>query len=639
MARTVEGTALRPAAQPVRARVWRAVHLPHERTQTGKILIVDNDAVAVEGLCASLSDRGYPNIRAVTDSRLAAAAYDEYRPDIVVLDRDMPHMDGFAVMDALGDLENGSYLPVLMMVRDEDPSHRIRALASPAKDIISKPIDVDELCVRMGNLLEVRLLYRELAVKQHTLASVLDYTGEAIAMFDADDRLEFANGQYHEMFRLDDSVEPGVNATELRSRIKDEFQEPDRFEATEGKVFADAAAVLEDIVETAAPMQRMLYRFSAPVVDRDREHLGRIVVYRDVSKDAEIEEMKGEVLRLRAELKAEFGFDSIIGNSRSMREMYSLMHSALGNDITVLIQGESGTGKELVAKAIHFNSPRREGPFIAVNCAAIPETLIESELFGHERGAFTGATARRLGQFEQANGGTVFLDEIGEMNTMAQAKLLRVLQEREIQRVGGTATIPVDVRIIAASHKDLRAAVDTGDFRDDLFYRIAVYPIPVPPLRDRAEDIPKLADYLLRRYAGSLGKDIRAVSVGAMQKLLDYDWPGNVRELENVVQRGVVLTENDLLSAEALPAYLSPPGEERAPAEDPREATPYSVESAPPSAAATAPASSLSEAEKQSIERALAQTANNIKQAADLLKVNRTTLYRKMKKHGLTPER
>jgi transcriptional regulator with PAS, ATPase and Fis domain len=347
--------------------------------------------------------------------------------------------------------------------------------------------------------------------------------------------------------------------------------------------------------------------------------------------------MKGEVLRLRAELKAEFGFDSIIGNSRAMREMYSLMHSALGNDITVLIQGESGTGKELVAKAIHFNSPRREGPFVAVNCAAIPETLIESELFGHERGAFTGATARRLGHFEQAKGGTVFLDEIGEMNSMAQAKLLRVLQEREIQRVGGTATIPVDVRVVAASHKDLRSAVDTGDFRDDLFYRIAVYPIPVPPLRDRPEDIPKLADYLLRRYAGILKKDVRGISVGAMQELLDYDWPGNVRELENVVQRGVVLTENDLLSAEVLPAYLTPSHDDGVRAEHARAPIPYApdADGRPPGAAP----SSLSDAEKQSIERALEETGNNIKQAADLLEVNRTTLYRKMKKHGLTPAR
>ena len=615
------------------------MHLSEQRVLTGKILIVDNDAGAAEGLRAELAGRGYADMRVVTDPRLAAEAYDEYSPDIVVLDRDMPHMDGCGVMDALGELENGSYLPVLLMVRDEDPSRRIRALASPAKDIISKPIDIDEICVRMGNLLEVRLLYRELAVKQHTLESVLDYTGEAIAMFDADDGLEFANGQYHEMFRLDGPVSPGVNAAELRDLIKGEFHEPDRFEAVEGKVFADAAAVLEDVVETAAPRQRMLYRFSAPVLDRDKEHLGRIVVYRDVSKDAEIEEMKGEVLRLRAELKAEFGFDSIIGNSRSMRAMYSLMHSALGNDITVLIQGESGTGKELVAKAIHFNSPRREGPFVAVNCAAIPETLIESELFGHERGAFTGATARRVGQFEQANGGTVFLDEIGEMNPMAQAKLLRVLQEREIQRVGGTATIPVDVRVVAATHQDLRAAVDTGDFRDDLFYRIAVYPIPVPPLRDRPEDIPKLADYLLRRYADMLSKDIRGVSVGAMQKLLDYDWPGNVRELENVVQRGVVLTENDLLSAEALPAYLAPSGEPGASTDDVDGPVAYSTETVGANPTASVPAGSLSDAEKQSIERALAQTANNIKQAADLLKVNRTTLYRKMKKHGLTPER
>lgn len=609
------------------------MNLSDDTLRAGKILIVDDSDDVIATLRRALTDRGHGRIRSVTDPRDAAAAYAEYRPHIVLLDRDMPHLDGFAVMDTLRELENGSYLPVLMMIEGDEPSRRIRALASPAKDIITKPIDVDELCVRMRNLLEVRLLYRSLARKEHTLKSVLDYTGEAIAMFDADDRLEFANGQYHEMFASGEPFPPGMGAAELRRRIKGAFQEPDRFEAVERTAFADASAVLEDIVETAAPARRLLYRFSAQVVDRADSPLGRIVVYRDVSKDAEIEEMKGEVLRLRAELRAEYGFDSLIGDSRAMRDMFSLMHSALGNDITVLIQGESGTGKELVAKAIHFNSPRRDGPFVAVNCAAIPETLIESELFGHERGAFTGATARRLGQFEQADGGTVFLDEIGEMNPMAQAKLLRVLQEREIQRVGGTTTIPVDVRVIAATHKDLPAAVELGEFRDDLYYRIAVFPIPVPPLRDRAEDIPTLTDFLLRKYAESLNKGVRGVSVGALQQLMEYDWPGNVRELENVVQRGVVLTDNDLLSAEALPAHLRPT---RSATDRPHQDASAAV--APPTAP-DAGAMSLSDTERATVERALALTGNNIKQAADLLEVNRTTLYRKMKKHGLEPDR
>ncbi|MBT3268318.1 sigma 54-interacting transcriptional regulator [Candidatus Poribacteria bacterium] len=621
------------ATRPRAVKVATTVNLPDEAVQASKVLIVDDDEATIESLGAALAEKGYECIRSVTDPTAAAGVYAEYRPDIVLLDRDMPGMDGFAVMDALEDLENGSYLPVLMMIDDEDASPRIRALASPAKDIITKPIDVDELCVRMGNLLEVRLLYGRLALKEHTLESVLDYTGEAIAMFDAGDRLEFANRQYQELFRLDDAVLPGMAAADLRERTKDTFHEPDRFEAADRSVFADTSAVLEDIVETAMPAQRLLYRFSAPVLDRARARLGRIVVYRDVSKDAEIEEMKGEVLRLRAELRAEYGFDSLIGDSRAMREMFALMHSALGNDITVLVQGESGTGKELVARAIHVNSARRGGPFVAVNCAAIPETLIESELFGHERGAFTGATARRIGQFEQADGGTVLLDEIGEMNPMAQAKLLRVLQEREIQRVGGAGVIPVDVRVIAATHKDLPAAVEAGAFRDDLYYRIAVYPIPVPPLRDRSEDIPTLTDHMVRKYAASLNKPVRGVSVGALQQLMDYDWPGNVRELENVVQRGVVLTPNDLLSAEALPAHLRP--------QHPLAGDDDDVLHAPsaPQSPDAQPGVSLSDTEKAAIERALAVTGNNVKQAANLLKVNRTTLYRKMKRHGLAPDR
>ena len=605
------------------------VNLSDAALLAGKILIVDDEDDVIDTLRAALAERGFDNVLSVTDPTAAARVYDEFRPHIVLLDRDMPGMDGFAVMDALRDLEHESYLPVLMMIDGDEVSPRLRALASPAKDIITKPIDADELSVRMRNLLEVRLLYRSLARKEHTLESVLDYTGEAIAMFDANDRLEFANGQYNDMFAGDEPFPQGAPAAELRGRIKDAFLEPEQFEIVERAAFADPLAVVEDIVETAPPDRRLLYRFSAPVVDRAEAHLGRIILYRDVSKDAEIDEMKGEVLRLRAELRAEYGFDSLIGDSRAMREMFALMRSALGSDITVLIEGESGTGKELVAKAIHFNSPRRDGPFVAVNCAAIPETLIESELFGHERGAFTGATARRLGQFEQANGGTVFLDEIGEMNPMAQAKLLRVLQEREVQRVGGSAPIPVDVRVIAATHKDLPVSVEKGEFRDDLYYRIAVYPIPVPPLRDRVEDIPTLADYLVGKYAVSLNKEVRGVSVGALRQLMEYHWPGNVRELENVVQRGVVLSDSDLLGVDVLPTHLRPTS----------PSSHYPDEAASADAAGEAAPISLSAVEKASVQRALAITGNNIKRAAELLEVNRTTLYRKMKKHGLEPER
>ena len=252
---------------------------------------------------------------------------------------------------------------------------------------------------------------------------------------------------------------------------------------------------------------------------------------------------------------------------------------------------------------------------------AIPEALIESELFGHEKGAFTGAASRRVGAFERAKGGTVFLDEIGDMPLSLQAKLLRVLQEREIQRVGGTASIPVDVRVIAATNKNLEAAVDTGKFREDLFYRISAFPITIPPLRERRADIPLLAEHFLKKHAERLEKTIGGVSVAASRLLLQYDWPGNVRELENAIERAVLLEIGEVLQSENLPGKLSPP--------------PMAFRTGQVPATAIFP---LAEIERQAVVRALEISANNVSKAARALGLNRTTLYRKLKKYDLTAD-
>jgi transcriptional regulator with PAS, ATPase and Fis domain len=412
----------------------------------------------------------------------------------------------------------------------------------------------------------------------------------------------------------------------LQQRIKQCLQEPDVFEEAQASFFANPESVSEQIVEVkavAGSERRVLYQFMAPVHDVEGKMIGHITVYRDVSKEIEIDQMKAEVLRLRAELEVECSFDNIIGKSKKMREMYALMQQAIQSDITVLLQGESGTGKELVAKSIHFNSSRKAGPFTAINCAAIPETLIESELFGHERGAFTGAAARRIGRFEQANDGTILLDEIGEMPPALQARLLRVLQEREIQRIGGTATIPINVRVIASTNKDLEAAMRAGQFREDLFYRIAAFPIVLPPLRERREDIPLLAENFLGRAAEKAGKTITVISTEALQLLMSYDWPGNVRELENVIERAVLLEASEVLQASSLPLEIrSVRGRFHVPAS--QELTSEAIEILP-----------LEEVEKQAIVRALKATGNNIRQAAKALGINRATVYRKMEKYNL----
>ncbi len=266
--------------------------------------------------------------------------------------------------------------------------------------------------------------------------------------------------------------------------------------------------------------------------------------------------LESENLRLREELEDRFRPENIIGNSGAMREVYRAIHQVAGSDTTVLIRGESGTGKELVAHAIHYASPRHTGPFVKVNCAALSETLLESELFGHEKGAFTGALQTRKGRIEDADGGTLFLDEIGDFSPATQVKLLRVLQEREFQRVGSNTTIPVNVRILVATHRDLEQAVARAEFRRDLYYRVNVFPLFLPPLRERRDDILLLADAFIERYSQRTGKDIRRITTPAINMMVAYHWPGNVRELENCIERAVLLSTDGVIHAHHLPPSL-----------------------------------------------------------------------------------
>jgi two-component system response regulator AtoC len=266
--------------------------------------------------------------------------------------------------------------------------------------------------------------------------------------------------------------------------------------------------------------------------------------------------LEREVVFLRSELARRHDFDEIVGKHPAMQKLYQSIAQVARTSSTVLITGESGTGKELIARAIHHQGPRKDKPFVAVNPAAISEALIESELFGHEKGAFTGAYQRKLGKFELAQGGTLFLDEIGTIKADVQAKLLRVLQEREIERVGGTRTIRIDVRIMAATNTDLRQAVKNQTFREDLFYRLNVMPIWVPPLRERRDDVPLLVDHFIRRYAHEFGKHVESVTPEALSVLREYWWPGNVRELQNIIERLVVLVENRSIAVNDLPLDL-----------------------------------------------------------------------------------
>jgi DNA-binding NtrC family response regulator len=333
--------------------------------------------------------------------------------------------------------------------------------------------------------------------------------------------------------------------------------------------------------------------------------------------------LEKEVARLKGELSDRYHLRNIVGSSAAMRKVYDQIEKVLESEITVFIAGESGTGKELVAKAIHYASLRSDGPFIDVNCAAIPEGLQESELFGHEKGAFTGALATHPGKFEQATRGTIFLDEIGEMSPSAQARLLRVLQERVLQRVGGTETIELDVRVISASNRDLAQMVSEGSFRQDLFYRLVVFPIGLPPLRDRREDIPLLVEHFLEKHARDAGKRVTRVESRAMDALMEHGWPGNVRELENVIHRTLLVSAGLEITIEDLPPAITAGGGVATVVPSPGQESPRGT------------SKSLEELEREAIVRAMENNRGNLSDVARELGIGRSTLYRKLEQYGL----
>jgi DNA-binding NtrC family response regulator len=344
-----------------------------------------------------------------------------------------------------------------------------------------------------------------------------------------------------------------------------------------------------------------------------------------------------KVLRDRAEKNGtahEGGAVNIIGSSAAMTAVLDSIRQVAATKATVLVTGESGTGKELVAQAIHKLSPRANKPFRPVHCAALSENLLESELFGHEKGAFTGANERVAGRFEMADGGTLFLDEIGEISLAVQVKLLRVLETHQFERVGGSETLTVDVRVVAATNRDLRAMVEQGTFREDLFYRLNVVNIRIPPLRERREDIPEILDYYLKKSASDNGKDVADISPEALGVLMAYDWPGNVRELRNCVERMVVFARGTTLTMTDVPADIrSAVGEQ------------FEAKTMPPKAAEAAPAEPLvnvgfnvKENEKSLILKALEECGGNRSQAALKLNISRRTLYRKLHEYGLAKD-
>jgi two-component system response regulator AtoC len=366
-----------------------------------------------------------------------------------------------------------------------------------------------------------------------------------------------------------------------------------------------------------------------------------------------IEQLEQYTGYLNNEIHGAFDFGQIVGQSSALGEVLAKVEQVATTASTVLLRGETGTGKELVAHAIHINSPRAEKPFVRVNCAALAPGILESELFGHEKGAFTGAVARRPGRFELADGGTLFLDEVGDLPMEVQIKLLRALQEREFERVGGTETIRVDVRVVSATNRDLETMIDTGAFREDLYYRLNVFPIHLPALRERIDDLPPLVDHFVAKFARSTGKRVVGCTGEAMDKLRAYSWPGNVRELENIIERGMILVKGERLdagdldfgrraqqgAASAIPVPFARAREQTQPMPHlpPVAGATFAAPAASdPTASGSRPLSErLADEERREIVAAVDKSNGNIALAARLLGINRSTLYYRLRKHGL----
>ena len=459
----------------------------------------------------------------------------------------------------------------------------------------------------------------ELAIRE-SLRIILQQDYEVLAVSSGAEALEKMREGGIDLVLLD-VIMPGLDGIQLLERMKSEYDIP--------VIMITAANTIKTAVQA---MKLGAYDYLSKPFDVDEI---KIVVQKVLST----QDLSKEVEYLRAEISKTYGFENLIGGTKEMQEIFRLINQIAVSDTSVLILGESGTGKELVARAIHFNSLRKNKPFIPINCAAIPDTLIESELFGHERGAFTGASNKRIGKFEQAHSGTLFLDEIAELSLSTQAKILRFLQEREFTRVGGTETVHVDVRLITATNKDLENAIKDRSLREDFYYRINIIPISLPPLRMRRDDIPLLVNHFIDKVNKRIKKHVKRVSEDLMDFLVNYEWPGNVRELENLMERMITLSNQKVLTIKDLPSGLKDKARQSVMKEKVVEdEAGQSVMKGKVVEGKVSFLRATEEFEKEVILDALKKTNNVQTQAAALLGISRRILKYKMDKLGIESE-
>ncbi len=433
------------------------------------ILIVDDRESNVIMLKQMLRDAGYTSVDSLMNPEEVCALHVKNCYDLILLDLQMPGMDGFEVMEGLKGVETDDYLPVLVITAQ--PGHKLRALQAGAKDFVAKPFDLVEVKMRIHNMLEVRLLYKKLA-------------------------------SYN---------------TSLEQTVQERTRE----------LTGSNKQLTQEIAERKKAEESLRGAYTEIKQLKDR--------------------LQAENTYLQQEVDRRYNFGEIIGQSNVLTRVFSQVEQVAPMNATVLLLGETGTGKGVIARAIHSSSTRKGRPLITVDCTTLPAALVESELFGRERGAYTGSDTKQIGRFELADGGTIFLDEIGEMPLALQSKLLRVIQDGEFERLGSPRTIKTDVRIIAATNRNLAEEVKNGTFREDLFYRLNVFPITMPPLRQRKEDVSLLINHFVAKFNKKIGKKIDTVSKDTLNALQEYHWPGNVRELESVIERAVIISQGSAL--------------------------------------------------------------------------------------------
>jgi PAS domain S-box-containing protein len=535
------------------------------------IVVADDNADMREYLTRLLGDRY--EVHAVADGQQALEAVRQWRPALVLADVMMPQLDGFGLLRAIRDDSALCGTPVILVSARAGEESRVEGLQADADDYLVKPFTSRELLARVATHMRMADLRRvtaeheqrlhDLAERERESRMIVDSIPGLVSMFSPSGEIEVLNQRMLEYF--------GKPLEEMRHWEENDIIHREDLPRVV-RVFAQAIASQEPL-EYEARLRRFdgvyrwfqvrafpardstgcVARWYTLITDIDDRKLAEDALRTDIEDrkraEAEISALKDQLYKenlvLRDEVDRTSMFEEIVGTSAALQPLLTRVAKVAGTDSTVLITGETGTGKELVARAIHRRSARASRAFVSVNCAAIPRELIASELFGHEKGAFTGANQRRLGRFELAHGGTIFLDEVGELPMETQVALLRVLQEREFERVGGSAPVRADVRVIAATNRDLPAAIEAGMLRSDLFYRLNVFPIAVPSLRERTDDIPLLVEYFIDRYARNAGKRIRRVSKRTLDHLRSYPWPGNVRELQNVIERSVIVCETE----------------------------------------------------------------------------------------------